>query len=359
MSDIHDIQRIGWDPGFSATKLAQVVQEEVVTYCLPATVGVVTRDRKEGLSLGGVVRPQRAGRRPFSVGFEGQEFLVGPNVADFTEPVDRLDFDRFTDSPELRAAFYAGISRLVNGGPRRVALAVALPVEVVQDKAEAQRVEEGLRKWLLGEHRFSVDGVDTSLTVAALRARIPQPVATWFDWGLNRAGEWVLGPEAQKSPVLIIDQGFNTLDVLVIEQGRISERVSDGDTLGMRRAAERLIRAIKHQHRVELELSRADELIRQAVNGQAATTYVNGQATDVTAEARQSLRSLEADVYNFLDRAIGKNAGAYRILLTGGGALALAGMLQRRFPQASLMAEPVLANARGLAKLANRPGFLG
>ncbi|MBE7557246.1 MAG: hypothetical protein HS126_39930 [Anaerolineales bacterium] len=46
------------------------------------------------------------------------------------------------------------------------------------------------------------------------------------------------------------------------------------------------------------------------------------------------------------------------MLLTGGGVLALAVRLHRLFPQATTMYEPVLANARGLAKLAARPGFL-
>ncbi|MCP4359367.1 MAG: hypothetical protein GY796_15240 [Chloroflexi bacterium] len=64
-------------------------------------------------------------------------------------------------------------------------------------------------------------------------------------------------------------------------------------------------------------------------------------------------------MYNFLDRAVGKTAGAYNILLTGGGALAMSSMLLRQFPKATVMYEPVLANARGLAKLAARPGFLG
>ncbi|MCP4409506.1 MAG: hypothetical protein GY807_17500, partial [Gammaproteobacteria bacterium] len=48
----------------------------------------------------------------------------------------------------------------------------------------------------------------------------------------------------------------------------------------------------------------------------------------------------------------------YTILLTGGGALALSETLLRQFPKATVMYEPVLANARGLAKLAARPGFL-
>lgn len=348
----------GLDPGFNAIKIARVQGEEMMTYVLPSSVGEPNRGKKDGLSLAGVVKPQRAGRPPFRVVFDRTEYLVGPNVSDFAEPIDRLDFDRFKDSPELRASFYAALYRILNGGAHQVALAIALPVAVVQDKSEATQVERAMQSWMLGEHLFSVDGVETVLTITTLRAKIPQPVATWFDWGLDCRGQWVRGKAAQRAPTLIIDEGFNTLDVLVVEGGQISHRISEGDTLGMRRAAERLIRSVKHSYGLELELRKANELVQAAVNGRPAETYVNGHLTDVSAEAKRAVQSLAADVHNFLDRTVGKSKEAYSILLTGGGALALSSTLLRQFPQATVMYEPVLANARGLAKLAVRPGFL-
>ena len=145
------------------------------------------------------------------------------------------------------------------------------------------------------------------------------------------------------------------------EGGQISQRISEGDTLGMRRAAERLMRSIKHGYGLELELRAANELVQTVVNGQAAETYINGQLTDVTQEGKRAVQSLAADVHNFLDRTVGKARDAYTILLTGGaggGALALLATLLRQFPKATVMYEPVLANVRGLAKLAMRPGFL-
>lgn len=107
-----------------------------------------------------------------------------------------------------------------------------------------------------------------------------------------------------------------------------------------------------------MELQKANALLQNVVNNQKVTVYVHGQLTEVGREARQAVGSLEADVDNFLDRAVGKAKEAYQVLLTEGGALALSGRLLRRFPEATLMYEPVLANARGLAKLAARPGFL-
>ena len=178
----------GWDPGYGANKFARVYKGELITYVLTSAVGEANRAKKDGLTLGGVMRPQRAVRRPFHVTFDDFEFLVGPQVSHYAEPIERMDFNRFTDSPELRATFYAGIYHIINGGARRVALAVALPVEVIQDKTEAIQVEKGIRDWLIGEHLFNVDGVETALTVTHVRAKIPQPVATWFDWGMDTRG---------------------------------------------------------------------------------------------------------------------------------------------------------------------------
>lgn len=196
MSD--DIICIGYDPGFNANKIARVQGNEILTYVLPSSVGEPNRGNKDGLTLAGVVRPQRATRHPFRVVFDGIEYLVGPNVSDFAEPIDRMDFDRFKESPELRATFYAAVYRIVNGGAHRVALAIALPVEVVQDKTEALQVERAMRSWLVGEHIFSVDGVETVLTITTVRAKIPQPVATWFDWGMDTCGQWIKGKAASE-----------------------------------------------------------------------------------------------------------------------------------------------------------------
>jgi len=58
----------GWDPGYGANKFARVYHGELITYVLTSAVGEANRGKKDGLTLvGGVVRPQRAARRPFQV----------------------------------------------------------------------------------------------------------------------------------------------------------------------------------------------------------------------------------------------------------------------------------------------------
>jgi hypothetical protein len=250
------------------------------------------------------------------------------------------------------------LAQLLGPGKHRTALALALPVEVLQEKGEGERVEREMRRWLEGAHVFSVDGEPITVTISAIKARVSQPAATWFDWGLDLFGQWARGSAAAKAPALIIDEGFNTLDVLVVQGGRIHLRHTAGETLGMRRAAERLADSLNRKHSLDVDVFGADGLLKDSIGGGRPVVYKGGKELDITNECRQAVRSLEADVMTFIERNVGKG-GAYTVLLTGGGALAFADRLQRQFAQATVMPEPVLANARGLAKLAVRDGFLG
>jgi len=349
------VRKLGWDPGFGGNKLAEITDGELRTFVLPSVVGVGETDAG-ALNLAGVVRGRRR-TVPYCVGFDGVEYLVGPGVAQYARPIERMDFERFTDSPELRALLYATLWQAIDGGSHLVALAIALPVSILQDKERANQVERDMKKWLLGTHEFTLDGEAAQFEIVTVRAKIAQAVATWFDWGLDEAGQWCRGSQAMKAPTLIIDQGFNTLDLVAVEGGRISTRYSGGDTLGMRKAAEMAIANIWHRYDVELSLHEADKLVQRVVGGRDASTYVEGQRTDVTAEVRQALASTGADVVRFVERQVG-NGKRFRILITGGGALALAPRLRQSWPHAEVMPDPVLSNARGLAKLAQRVGFL-
>lgn len=382
------VRKIGFDPGFGGIKIAEVqwggttspisppqrggagggesspIEPTLTTYTLPSTIGIGSVD-VGALNLAGVVRAGRRGPRPHHIVLDGAaetfgaEYLVGHGVAQHARPIERMDFARFTEGPELRALFYAALYQVLDGGHHQVVLAIGLPVEILQDKALATQTERDMARWLVGRHQFTLDGVDAHFEVTGLRAKVAQPIATWFDWGLDLNGQWIRGPAAAKAPCLIVDQGFNTLDLLVVEGGQISTRYTSGDTLGMRRAAEIAARNVQHRHGVELSLHEADDLVQAVVQGRrrAANIYVQGRLTDVSGDVRQAVNAIGADVVSFVERSVGKGK-KFRILLTGGGALALAPRLLRQYDHARVVDDPVLANARGLAKLAVRPGFL-
>ena len=71
--------------------------------------------------------------------------------------------------------------------------------------------------------------------------------------------------------VAVLDSGFSTLDLLVIKQGRIEKRFTGGDTLGVRRAAEDIIQAVKTQHGFTMSPAEADGYIRSYIERKKAS----------------------------------------------------------------------------------------
>lgn len=350
------LRRIGVDPGFGGFKMCEVIGEEIKTFLMPSSVGLGAST--DEISMAGILR-NRSARKPYRVKFEGIEYLVGHNVAAYTRPIDQMDYNRFTDSPELRASFYAGLAQMTGGGQHTVGLVIGLPVEVVKDTAEANKVQRQIRGWLVGEHSFMVDGIEFEVEVARVRAKTPQPVGSWQDWGLDYAGQWIKGAAALKAPTLIIDPGYNSLDVVLTYKGKIQSRETDGDKLGMRRAAERLQSLLKQKYNVEPDLRVCDEEIQAVSMNRKAETYVKGELVNVSRLAKQALNTTEADAIDFVSRALDqRNAREYRVFLTGGGAISLINKLLRQYEHANAMPGPVLANARGLGKMAARAGFL-
>ncbi|RME23217.1 MAG: hypothetical protein D6800_10145, partial [Candidatus Zixiibacteriota bacterium] len=141
-------RNIAIDPGFGGFKSAEATQTITVTN-LPAVVGVGETDI--GLLSTGLKR--RRSKQPLTVSFDGVSYLVGDNVHLYARPVERLDFLRLSDGPELRALVYAALWSIIDGGDHVVNLMVGLPVEVLQDRTTGLATLNALRAWLNGEHR--------------------------------------------------------------------------------------------------------------------------------------------------------------------------------------------------------------
>ena len=352
-------ENIALDPGFGGFKIAGVDRDsgEVATRVLPSVVGIGSTDMGL-LSLAGVVRSKRR-RVPYRVVYEGVEQLVGPNVEDFARPVERLDFQRLTDTPELRALTYASMYSLLGEGEHEVNIVVGFPVEVFQS-GEAKAVVRGLSRWLVGRQEFSVDGRHVVVVVRKIFP-IAQPVGAFFEWGLDISGRWARPKDDLKDIVAVLDMGFNTLDLFTVQAGRIKARYTGGDTLGVRRATTALRQALQRQFGVDYSLHRSDELIREYLKGKGrkpVNIRVAGKRVDIRPHIRSAIQNATGEIMAFLDRA-GWDDGmefAY-ILLTGGGNLLFGDVFRERFPHATLLEDPVTANVRGMAKLAQREGL--
>lgn len=347
MSKAGTTTNIGLDPGFGAVKATVVGHDGLQVATIPSVVGV--GETELGLlGLGNLGRRRRT-RQPDQVAFEGVTYLVGEGVARYARPVERMDFLRLSDGPELRVLCYDAAFRLLGEGEHLANVIVGLPVEVMADREQARATLRALRRWMVARHLYDVNGAEVNLSVADVQV-MAQPAGTFFAWGLNDRGRWVRSRADLKAPVGICDIGFNTLDIMAVEGGEVVARFTGGDTAGMRRAAELVIHTVRGNHDLTLSLHEADELLRArrprlyTAQGEVDLGPLVDQARDATAAA----------VVTFVERQWGNGRQFPHLLFTGGGAEALRKALLAQYPHGVVLPDPVTANALGLARYAVR-----
>ena len=344
------MRKIAIDPGFGGFKVAEVQHDTLATHTLPAVVGVGSTD----LGYLGTGFGRQNKHTPHTVTIDGTGYLVGQNVHRFAPPVERLDFQRLSDGPELRALLYTALWKITGAGNHTTALMVGLPVEIVQDKKRTQNTLRTLRGWLVGTHHFAVDGESVTLTVTAVKG-LAQPVGSYFAWGANVNGKWQMSREALQKPVAICDIGFNTLDLFAVQGGEVFGRFTGGDTLGMHRTADAIVRHVRRHFNHSLSLAEADALMREYLTTGHATLFHPAGDRDLAPAVRQALDTTFAGISQFIRQHWERGTRFRYLLLTGGGAQALQDKLLAQYPQAVILPDPVTANAAGMAKFAVRP----
>ncbi len=338
---------IGYDPGFGNSKAASLKNGEIFTTHLPSVVGV-------GSTNIGLLETSLGNKRrralPDETSFDGVTYLVGQDVAKYAQPVERMDFQRLSDGPELRALFYTTMHHLLKEeASQDVRVMVGLPVEIMQDRQLAIATRRALRKWMVADHEYTVNGETGLLSVTRVEV-MPQPAGSYFSWGMDSSGEWNRGASTLRDTIAICDIGFNTADLFVLQSGKIIARYTAGETAGIRRAAEQIISIIRQKAGITLSLHEADAFLHQS-NPELSTS--TGQM-DLGPIVDQARKSVAANVLQLTERQWG-NAKRFRhVLFTGGGSQLLADSLSRAYPHGYVLPNAVVANAAGLAKFGLR-----
>lgn len=339
-----------FDPGYGGGKVALVgPRGNLLTGIVPAVVGMGKTDLGL-LSLGDVGRHRRR-RLPDAVVFDDITYLVGHNVERYAEPMKGMDFQRLRGGAEIRALFYDVVYQVLGPGHYTLSLLIGLPVEVMVEKQRAVATLRSLNQWMVGEHCYTVNDDEMIVDVQAVEL-MAQPIGALFAWGMDNQGRWTRGRDALRASVGVLDIGFNTLDLFAIEGIEVAKRYTDGDTLGMRRAAEHLIQMVDDAYDKEISLHQADALIR---DGSPTFSTPQGEV-DLQPMVDQALSRAASGILSFVQKPDKWGSGRQfdHLLVTGGGAEALRSQLHEAFPRAHIMANPVVANAIGLARNAQQ-----
>lgn len=335
---------IGFDPGFGNGKAAKV-NGNVKAVTISNVVGIGSLD--VGL-LGAGFNTTPNADQPHVVEFDNATYLVGQGVADYAKPIERMDFQRLADAPELKALFYATMYELVGTAASQANIVVGLPVEVMANTALARSIQNDLRSWMEATHEnVIVNNQPLSLTVNRVCA-IAQPAGAYFGWGMTNDGNWAKDAKLFRQMVAICDIGFNTVDLYTIKGGQVINRYTGGETAGMRRAAEIIMEDVRLKHGISLSLHEADDLLRKP-----ELSTCDG-LQDLTPLANQALEAVASGVLTLTERQWGRGRQFAHVLFTGGGAEALRSKLTRQYPHGIVLKNATTANAVGLAKFGQR-----
>ena len=247
------------------------------------------------------------------------------------------------EGPETLALYLAAILELVKVEKAHVKAVVGIPASLANDPLSKERLTKTLNGVHHIESLFAPRNLEVELEVLQVMS---QPNGTAFhfltDWDGNQDPD--ISAEGQ---IAVLDIGGETTDVTRMTNVVVDR--SDSLRYGMRDVENSVATEILHQHGIVLDAMSKRSAIETRV------VYVGGVKTDVSSIVNRHIATASELMIRFFLSTLKTSGDELRyILLTGGGAKAMAGPITRRFPQTRLMNSPAMANAMGFAKKAVR-----
>ena len=278
---------------------------------------------------------------PMEVTLDQMSLFIGAGAHDAGRPIENLGLDRFLGSPEILALTFGALTHHIQQfGPIDAPISVTcgLPLESLTGDGAPATVE-GLQRWLRRTHSWRADGQHYSIEIAEVRVT-SQPVGGLFDALLDEDGRFVPGRrEWFNQEVGVVSIGMSTIEMLVVRNRTPVQRFTAGATMGVRR----LLELVDDQRLYSL--GELDSLLRSG-------------RLDIS----RALSLWQEEVFGRIEKQWGNAWRRFAVvILLGGGAILLKDTLPYHFGgKAVLPDDPVLATARGLAKLglmqANKKG---
>jgi hypothetical protein len=331
MSDLKSTDFIALDAGFGNTRLYGP-KGSVVLQSLVATNGTQAVSQ---WAAGGLKRASRAKAKPMLIHTDMGDYYVGPGAHEVGRPVENLDLDRMT-GPETKALLYGALTQY--RPPARTNLIVALPIALAQGEG-GDHVKDQTKTLLQGEHTWWVadpeSGKDKkhSLTIDDVLLT-SQPAGAMFDFLLNAQGE--MPPDKKiirKSKAFgILSLGFNTIEMMVVDEGRMIEKHVAGEAKGVHY----LLELLNPQGAYSL--------------GELDTKLRAGRL-DYSAALPRWEREVMGQIEKHWDKPMQRRFAA--VFVVGGGAYLIRDALLAKFKDKLVIPDdPIISIARGCYKLA-------
>ena len=248
---------------------------------------------------------------PMKVSIGGMNFYVGPGAHDWGRAIENLDYERMTGVPETRAVMYGILSRYMQQFGTielPVNLIVGLPLEVLSG-GQAAINAENVKRWLMGEHEWSTNGQEYVIKIEVVKVT-SQPSGALSDYLLDDDGQFIPQRRAHFNQEMgIISIGFNTLELLTVNDRTVVQAMTAGRTLGVRRL---------------LELLNGDNLHTLG----ELDTKLRSSKLDI----RQAMPVWAREITGQIEKTWGNRWRRFsQLIIVGGGAILLRNMLAERF----------------------------
>jgi plasmid segregation protein ParM len=262
-------------------------------------------------------------------------------------------------SEELFEDFARGPERLLDGFAKGLTLTAAAhyaeqeaPLQIVLGLpiSEAQRWQGILTERLIGYHKIGLASghrpwVQKNVHIRKIHV-VPHPLGTFINLIMDHEGRH-RNAEVQHQKVALVDIGFRTTDIMVMEAGRFCNRGSATLGIGMADGLQAIARKL---HREKVVIPDVAHFYRAVGLGHMR---IGDQAYNLNSLRDQIYQQLAATLADRINDRLREHWDLERLLLTGGGAVDLADRLA-----ALLHGEVDLIEHEQDVRLSNAQGYL-
>lgn len=259
---------------------------------------------------------------------DGNAFYVGENAHNDGRPLESVDYDRLLGSPEIKAILFGALTQH-SESYNDVHLMLGLPLALLGEDNKHD-TDRKIKKWLTGEHHWIANGVERSINIVKVGI-VSQPTGAMFDFvygeggSVNKANYNIV-----KGEIAMLSIGFYTIEMQVLNGGKITQRLSGSTENGVHR----LLNLANEDG--AYSLGELDAMLRRG-------------ALDTSGILDTWSRMVTGDI----DREWGEK-GRWkkfgRILTVGGGIHVLNGHLSKYQVKAHVPDDPVMSIANGIYK---------
>lgn len=319
------LKPVGIDVGYGFVK----VYDKQEWFTFPSVVGLAgDTPRFGGLTSGSKVRNM-------SITVDGQDYNVGEQAVRQSAFVFRSLSQSRLEANEFKILCLTGLGLLADRPTTGMHVVTGLPPGLMFQ-------ENKVVGMLRGDHRVTLrlgkDVVERTISVEQVQV-FPQPMGTYFAEALDSKGA-VKDDNFVSGRVAVVDIGYGTTDLAVIDGGEYVPHLSRSLTVGLATVYEQISERLRTEHGLMREAYALDQVVS------AGSIKVAGQNKDITLIRDGAYKGLATklitEIFSTWDP---RSMDA--ILFTGGGSKALEPFLLPQFSNARRVEPAQTANAKG------------